>query len=187
MAYLKKSDVVEMYKNDILPSIPSTDRPAQREAWNNFVDMLQKDGQISEANANTWDQPAFLKKELHERPKKSKVHPKTMLFLECLGCLDPCLTGRVLVGIEAQANRLAVKYSNGDMQEQQYDKEQEILMGRILQHVPNFPKVGFFMNGDPRGYALKFNPERTPENSPARTLPTDWGGYFILCYEPSNR
>jgi hypothetical protein len=50
------------FKESILPGLPSRDRPALRGAWNDYVDHLQKDGQISERAAATWDQPAFVKK-----------------------------------------------------------------------------------------------------------------------------
>jgi len=44
------------------------------------------------------------------------------------------------------------------------------LIARILGYVP----AGLLINGDPRGYALKVQPEN------ANDLPKDWGGYGIL-------
>jgi len=33
------------------------DKPAVREAWNNYTDMLQKDGSITEKQYNEWSNP----------------------------------------------------------------------------------------------------------------------------------
>ena len=38
----------------------TTDRPARREAWNNFTDMLCKDGTITENQYNNWGHPRGL-------------------------------------------------------------------------------------------------------------------------------
>ena len=50
-------------------------------------------------------------------------------------------------------------------------------VGRILGAVPR----GFFVNGDPRGYALKIK-GKLPEG-----MHTDWGGYGILAPAPEGR
>lgn len=45
---------------------------------------------------------------------------------------------------------------------------------------------GFFLNGDPRGYALKLDPDRHPNAKAlieAARLHRDWGGYGILSPE----
>lgn len=56
-------------------------------------------------------------------------------------------------------------------------------VARVLGGLP----AGFFINQDPRGYALKI---RTPRSDPKRQdvtecpgLCTDWGGYGILAAE----
>jgi hypothetical protein len=36
------------------------DKPGVREAWNNWVDHLQKSGEITEGQASRWDQPKFV-------------------------------------------------------------------------------------------------------------------------------
>lgn len=79
--------------------------------------------------------------------------------------------------LENRANHWAVKYANGDIdgndfEAVRFDVEQAI---KKL-HDGTLPK-GFFVNSDPRGYALKIDNEKTeiPQG-----LYTDWGGYGIL-------
>lgn len=90
--------------------------------------------------------------------------------------------------LENRAHYWAEKYCNGDLDGNDWDAvifdfEQAIkkLHGGTL---PN----GFFVNGDPRGYALKisagesyeaeYHPEYIPEG-----LYKDWGGFGVLAPE----
>lgn len=61
-----KKQAEQDFKNNILPSVINRfeqdgkkDKPARREAWNNFTDMLCKDGRISDNQYNNWTQPAI--------------------------------------------------------------------------------------------------------------------------------
>lgn len=65
---MNKAEVVEMFKDQFMPVIRAEekkknmrDMPMRREAWNNFCDMLYKDGQITENQYMNWDQPAITK------------------------------------------------------------------------------------------------------------------------------
>ncbi len=49
------------FREHILPHVPADDKPAKRMAWNDYVDQLQRAGQITEGQAGTWDQPRFIK------------------------------------------------------------------------------------------------------------------------------
>lgn len=61
---MTKKQAVEFFREEILPVIKEnyeqdgiTDKPARREAWNNFTDSLCKDGQITLKQYETWDNP----------------------------------------------------------------------------------------------------------------------------------
>lgn len=63
-----KKQVDEFFKTDILPSIKVleyggfTDKPLIREAYNNYIDSLYKDREITEKQANSFIIPKiFLK------------------------------------------------------------------------------------------------------------------------------
>lgn len=65
---LTKKQAVKLFKDNILPAVINVnerdgmkDWPGRRLAWNTFVDGLQRDGQISEAQRLTWDQPRCVK------------------------------------------------------------------------------------------------------------------------------
>ena len=49
--YVWKS-YLSMYK-----TIRSNDKIAKREQWNNFIDHLNKDGEVTDEQANTWTNP----------------------------------------------------------------------------------------------------------------------------------
>lgn len=46
---------------EAFPKLPA-DKPARRQAWNDYIDGLQKDGQITRRQSETWTQPAFINK-----------------------------------------------------------------------------------------------------------------------------
>ena len=79
--------------------------------------------------------------------------------------------------LENIANYNAASYCNGwiDGDTYEYCKERTIKAVTKL-HSGALP-AGFFVNGDPRGYALKIDNEKVeiPQG-----MHTDWGGYGIL-------
>ena len=81
--------------------------------------------------------------------------------------------------LELKTHKLAEDYCNGIVETAEY----ELLSEKILISVDkiiNFstPDIPVFLNGDPRGYALKIRDSWMEEN--AVKLHTDWGGYGIL-------
>jgi hypothetical protein len=67
MWHTTKKAAERLFRQEILPHVRRRyDRPghvdcaARREAWNNYVDGLQKDGAITESKAASWTQPAWL-------------------------------------------------------------------------------------------------------------------------------
>jgi len=56
---MNKKQAVQEFKENILPFIPSNDKPAIREAWHNFTDSLCKDGSITSKQYHNWVNPSF--------------------------------------------------------------------------------------------------------------------------------
>jgi len=84
---------------------------------------------------------------------------------------------RALRRIEAEAGRLAVAYCNGEIGEQEVNEQEEAIYAQVSRVLGDVPK-GFFVNHDPRGYAIKLQP-----GSYSLGLHRDWGGYQILAPE----
>lgn len=97
---------------------------------------------------------------------------------------------RRLRRIETKAHNAATAQCNGaayggepfreEAEEELFDKETTVKVGRVFGgKVPE----GFFINGDPRGYALKIDPDKgtVPEG-----MSTDWGRYGILAADISD-
>lgn len=57
---LTKRDVVRRFNQDVRPEVVKahgvSDKPAMREAWNNYVDWLEKSGLVT-ADAHNWSSP----------------------------------------------------------------------------------------------------------------------------------
>lgn len=84
-------------------------------------------------------------------------------------------TWRKLRRLEAKAGALALQLCNGpELSEEQQDKiKAEVHAG--VERVFGRKLPGFFINLDPRGYALKLEPGSVPY-----PLHEDWGRYQIL-------
>lgn len=79
--------------------------------------------------------------------------------------------------LEAQANSMACKQCSGEITTEEMDTFCEsvtLAVKRIFGNVP----PGFFVNRDPRGYALKLEAGSVPY-----ALHEDWGRYQILAPE----
>lgn len=51
---MTRLEAVREFNQYIVPSIPKNDKPALRQAWNNFTDGLQKSGQITARQYDSW-------------------------------------------------------------------------------------------------------------------------------------
>ena len=99
--------------------------------------------------------------------------------LKALMPADSTLSGlavwRKLRRLEGTAERLAVQMCNGP---EVTEEEKERIDAQVTAGVEKLfgrPLPGFFINHDPRGYALKLEPGSVPFK-----LHQDWGGYQIL-------
>jgi hypothetical protein len=96
---------------------------------------------------------------------------------------------RTLKTLENRAHRNAELYcssvDDGGIESDEYERRQERIEEQVKKLFGGTLPKGFFINGDPRGYALKINsgneagqihhPEYIPQG-----LHRDWGGFGIL-------
>lgn len=65
-----KAEIKTRFCDSILPGIikrhGSDDKPALDQAWNDFVDMLCKDGEVTTHQAETWTHPRFSKQDFED-------------------------------------------------------------------------------------------------------------------------
>ena len=91
-------------------------------------------------------------------------------------CANPYATYEILLTAERKANQKACQYCNGEISSEEWEKWGEKFVKNLaaklgLDEMPS----GFFLNGDPRGYALKMEEGTFPDG-----LMRDFGGYGIL-------
>lgn len=87
---------------------------------------------------------------------------------------------RKLRRIEGEATRATTAYCNGEITTDQCDAACRKALCAVVKVLGNHPK-GLWVNRDPRGYALKLDPDK------GAVIPAgmhkDWGGYGILAPE----
>lgn len=88
-------------------------------------------------------------------------------------------TFKRLAFLETRGHMLAEAYCNGDLESDEYERRQSRVKAAVAKAVPHL-EGKFFLNGDPRGYALKLKEEVSKEFPGAHR---DWGGYMILAPE----
>lgn len=84
--------------------------------------------------------------------------------------------------IEAEAHRLAERECNEQLPEGYSERKTASILKR-LDAILGFKAAGIpvFVNGDPRGYALKIDDVYVREHK--LDIERDWGGYGIICPE----
>ena len=86
--------------------------------------------------------------------------------------------------IEARLNRIFTNECNGlsVLTEEQEEKRDAIILNKVKSLLPGCKTI--FLNGDPRGYALKITTEEARElRDKGINIYTDFGGYGILAPE----
>lgn len=81
---------------------------------------------------------------------------------------------RGLRSVERTTHRAATDYCNGEKTLEQWEETKDKARALVSQIFGGALPDGFFINGDPRGYALKL------QTAPAAGLETDWGRHAIL-------
>lgn len=96
-----------------------------------------------------------------------------------VGCINPYATFEILLKAEREAHRQTTKECNESVSDEDSEKWSVNFMARLTKKlgVERMP-LGFFINYDPRGYALKMNEGTFPQG-----FWTDFGGYGILAPE----
>lgn len=82
---------------------------------------------------------------------------------------------KYLRAVEKKAHKWAEAACNYDISERTQKRRDNIILKDIKRIFGDIPQ-GFFINGDPRGYALKIDPEKGDVDG----LERDWGGYGLL-------
>lgn len=92
---------------------------------------------------------------------------------------NPYETYEILLKAEKEAHRQTTKECNEAISDEESEKWSEKFIARLMKKlgVEKMPD-GFFINYDPRGYALKMKEGTFPQG-----LYTDFGGYGILAPE----
>lgn len=99
--------------------------------------------------------------------------------------IEPVKLCKKLHSLENKANRLATQYCNGDIQCDQWEEE-SLKISYKLADILGLEEDIFpvFINGDPRGYALKIRDDYMRENN--IDLPRDFGGYGLIAPDLTN-
>ena len=91
--------------------------------------------------------------------------------------LDNVALCKRLFRLENRTHRLAEDYCNGHIDHTQYEETSDILLEEVALTLGT-DESNIFINGDPRGYAIKFTTEFTNNN--IQNMWRDWGGYGIV-------
>jgi hypothetical protein len=60
--YMTKAEAIRDFRDRFYRLLVTKDIPAKRQAWNDYTDMLCKDGLISQKKAANWHQPKFVQR-----------------------------------------------------------------------------------------------------------------------------
>lgn len=95
---------------------------------------------------------------------------------------QPVTLYKVLHRIEAEAHSWAERCCNEDIPEDKQTRKDASILKR-LDAILGFKEAGIpvFVNGDPRGYALKIDDSYVREHK--LEIDRDWGGYGLICPE----
>jgi len=115
------------------------------------------------------------KEKMHNDIKKHGEQLNNIFHTE-FGPVELC---KKLFRIENKVHTWSEYYCNGNINMEQWESTQNRAL-KQLDKILNFKvkNIPVFINGDPRGYALKIDDEYVRENN--LEVHRDWGGYGIL-------
>ena len=58
---MTKAQALKQFKREVAPGVAQNDKPACREAWNKWTDVLRKNGRITMHQYETWTGPKSCK------------------------------------------------------------------------------------------------------------------------------
>ena len=120
---------------------------------------------------------------MNEQVLRHGFNLKRIFFDDPYEGIGPVELAKKVHSIEVKAHKLAEDYRNGLIESDDwYDIKEKKILDR-LDKVLNFRERGIpvFVNGDPRGYALKIDEAYVREHK--LEIHRDWGGYGILAPE----
>jgi hypothetical protein len=113
--------------------------------------------------------------------RRENHHRALETLAQTVDCETPGLVlWRQLRRIENPLHYNAERYCNGDIDSEQWEVIKNQYRNRLAKVFGGRVPTGVFINGDPRGHALKLDNEQMA--IPAG-METDWGGYGILAAE----
>ena len=119
--------------------------------------------------------------EMHNNIQKHGKNLNTIFNTD----LDPVILCKKLFRLERKAHNLSLDWCNGKISIEFWEIETDKILNRVVNILGGgwFTKLGIFVNGDARGYALKID-DRIAEKM---DIYKDWGGYGIIApdFNPS--
>jgi len=119
-----------------------------------------------------------MKINLQQVPQVNR-HIENLQKLTNLGTFDTLDVLENLYRLETKATRLTTALCNGEGDEERHNKQLESIKKKVLALLPALNENDFYLNTDPRGYALKVKENKAKEID----LYRDWGSYGILAPE----
>jgi hypothetical protein len=115
-------------------------------------------------------------------PVTAHVRALRSIFPKLIDTVGDSVVYEKLRNLEHRAHRQAERECNYSISEE----ESQRIDGEILDALDNLlgfreRKIPIFLNGDPRGYAIKIHDSYVREHKLA--IHTDWGGYGIIAPE----
>lgn len=109
--------------------------------------------------------------------KRIEEHGKQLqVIFPSIQNLDPVKVCKTLFRIEKQLHKNAEYYCNGQIDENSFERNKNKFKKQLIPILGE--SVPWFINSDPRGYALKIKDDYMRENN--IQLDRDLGGYGIL-------
>ena len=120
-----------------------------------------------------------MRKDLAVIIRQRSEHHEALRAMLPAGSLETGLSvWRKLRRLESKAGRLALQMCNGPEVSEEEKERIDAQVAAGVEKIFGRPLPGFFINHDPRGYALKLEPGSVPYK-----LHEDWGRYQILAPE----
>lgn len=92
---------------------------------------------------------------------------------------DPITLSKKLFRLENKAHYLAERYINGLIETDKYQAEADKILVSLSKIIGKNNMKKVFINGDPRGYALKID-DKYQDRLHKVGIYRDWGGYGII-------
>lgn len=106
---------------------------------------------------------------------RAEHHAALKAMMPADSTLSGLVVWRKLRRLEGKAAALALQMCNGPEVSEETKERIDAQVAAGVEKLFGRPLPGFFINHDPRGYALKLEPGSVPYK-----LHQDWGGYQIL-------